>query len=391
MKQLHPDPDRRHGLPERTAVLLVNLGTPDAPTPKAVRRYLAEFLSDPRVIELPRWLWLPLLYGVILPFRARRSAHAYQAIWTARGSPLSFFTADLAEAVGAQIPRSVDVAWAMRYGTPSIPDVLAQLAADGALRRLLVLPLYPQYSATTTASVADAVHAELGRWRWPPEVRVVGDYWQEPGWLDAIAERIRLHWREHGRGERLLFSFHGIPRRCLLEGDPYFCHCQGSARRIAERLGLSDGEWQVTFQSRVGREEWLRPYTDETLKELAAGGVRRVDVVCPGFAVDCLETLEEIAMQNRDAFIAAGGNELTYVPALNADTSHAKALSAVIARHAQGWPEFGSLDRHTPGDGGIERNDASPATAPANDPAQRASDVRAAYDAFLSSHPEWRI
>jgi ferrochelatase len=390
MKQPHPDTARRHGLPERTAVLLVNLGTPDAPTPKAVRRYLAEFLSDPRVIELPRWLWLPLLYGVILPFRARRSANAYQAIWTTRGSPLSFFTADLAREVAARIPPSVEVVWAMRYGTRSIPDVLTRLAADGGLRRLLVLPLYPQYSATTTASVVDAVQAELGRWRWPPEVRVVGDYWQEPAWLDAIAERIRAHWREHGRGERLLFSFHGIPRRCLLAGDPYFCHCQGSARLIAARLGLSDGEWQVTFQSRVGREEWLRPYTDETLKELAAGGVRRVDVVCPGFAVDCLETLEEIAMQNRDAFIAAGGDELAYVPALNADTPHAEALSAVIARHAQGWPGFGALDRHAPGDGGIERNDSGPATTPTNDPAQRASDVRAAYDAFLSNHPEWR-
>src|SRR5690606_17190385 len=200
-------------------------------------------------------------------------------------------------------------------GQPSIADVLRRLNADGNLRRLLVLPLYPQYSATTTASVIDAVNAELQTWRRPPVLRVVDEYWRQPSWLDAVAGSIERHWRRHGRGERLLFSFHGIPTRYFLAGDPYFCQCQGSARRIAERLQLRDDQWQVSFQSRVGREEWLRPYTDATVRQLAEDGVRRLDVACPGFAVDCLETLEEIAMQNRDIFRAAGGETLAYVPA----------------------------------------------------------------------------
>lgn len=376
-----PDPGQLHREPERCAVLLVNLGTPDAPTPKAVRRYLAEFLSDPRVIELPRWLWLPLLHGVILPFRSRRSAHAYGMVWTERGSPLAVLTADLADAVRAQAPGTVEIAWAMRYGQPSIAQVLRGLNDDGRLRRLLVLPLYPQYSATTTASVIDAVNAELGRWRWPPELRVVGDYWRSPAWLDAVADRIGQHWQRHGRGDRLLFSFHGIPKRYFLAGDPYFCQCQGSARRIAERLRLRDDEWQLSFQSRVGREEWLRPYTDDTVRQLAASGVRRLDVVCPGFAVDCLETLEEIAMQNSDVFKTAGGERLTYIPALNAGDEHAVALLDIVARHAQGWPEF-AVDSSRPA------STAAPVDAGRSD--EGASQVNDAYEAFLAKHPEWR-
>jgi len=335
-----PDPARVHARPERAAVLLVNLGTPDAPTPRAVRRYLAQFLSDPRVIELPRWFWLPLLHGVILPIRSRRSAHAYAGVWGERGSPLLGHSQDLAAAVQALVPDGVEVALAMRYGNPSIPDVLARLDADRGLRRLLVLPLYPQYSATTTASVFDAVADHLRGLRWPPELRQVNDYWREDAWLDAVAGSVRAHWQAHGRGERLLFSFHGIPARYFRAGDPYHCQCQGSARRIAERLGLAEGDWQLSFQSRVGREEWLRPYTDETVAGLARAGVRRLDVVCPGFAVDCLETLEEIAVENHDAFLAAGGQALAYVPALNASAGHAAVLAGLVRRHGQGWPEF---------------------------------------------------
>jgi protoporphyrin/coproporphyrin ferrochelatase len=335
-------PDRRHGSPARCGVLLVNLGTPDAPQPAAVRRYLAEFLSDPRVIELPRWLWLPLLHGVILPFRARRSAHAYASVWQPEGSPLRVLSQQLAAAVqqdfaGAGSP--VEVRLAMRYGTPSIADVLDDWIRDG-LRRLLVLPLYPQYSATTTASVFDAVQAALGRWRWPPELRLINDYFAEPGWAEAVAGSVRAHWQQHGRGERLLLSFHGLPKRYLLAGDPYFCQCQASARRIAEQLGLADGEWIVSFQSRVGREEWLRPYTDETIAALPAQGIRTLDVVCPAFAVDCLETLEEIAMQNAETFRDAGGQALRYIPALNAEPAHARLLGDLLRRHGQGWPEF---------------------------------------------------
>jgi ferrochelatase len=371
MTPSRPDPARVHARPERCAVLLVNLGTPQAPTPGAVRTYLAEFLSDPRVIELPRWLWLPILYGAILPLRSRRSARAYAEVWGERGSPLAVHTADLAGAVDRAIGTSVQVAWAMRYGQPSIASVLRRLNEDQGLRRLLVLPLYPQYSASTTASVFDAVTAELGRWRWPPELRLINEYWKHEAWLDAVVQSVRDHWQAHGRGERLLFSFHGIPKRYFLAGDPYFCQCQGSARRIAERLDLAADQWQLSFQSRVGREEWLRPYTDQTVEALARSGVRRLDVVCPGFAVDCLETLEEIAMQNRDAFLAAGGEQLAYVPALNAGAGHAAALAALARRHGQGWPEF------------------EPDRAP--DQAEvRAGQVERAANAFLDAHPQWR-
>lgn len=335
-------PDFRHGSAERCGVLLVNLGTPEAPTTGAVRRYLAEFLSDPRVIELPRALWLPILYGAILPLRSPRSAHAYRSIWTPEGSPLRVASEQLTAALAQTLAaggRPIEVRLAMRYGQPAVAAVLDDWIRHG-LRRLIVLPLYPQYSATTTASVFDAVNAALGRWRWPPELRLINDYFDEAGWVAAIAGSIRAHWGAHGRGERLLFSFHGLPQRYLIAGDPYFCQCQASARKIAAALELTDGDWQLSFQSRVGREEWLRPYTDQTVVALAAEGVRRLDVVCPGFAADCLETLEEIALQNGDAFRAAGGEALRYIPALNAQPSHVAALASLVERHGQGWPEF---------------------------------------------------
>lgn len=335
-------PDFRHGSAERCAVVLVNLGTPSAPNARAIRRYLAEFLSDPRVIELPRALWLPILFGAILPFRPFRSAAAYREIWTQEGSPLRVHSEKLADMIEESLAASgvpMAVRLAMRYGEPSISSVLRQLQAQG-LRRLIVLPLYPQFSATTTASVFDAVGEELRGWRWPPELRTVSDYCHEPAWLDAVAESIRRHWQTHPPGERLLFSFHGIPQRYVRGGDPYFCQCQFSAREIAARLSLTSDQWQVSFQSRVGREAWLRPYTDEILTSLAAQGLRRLDVVCPGFAVDCLETLEEIAIRGESTFLAAGGERLSYVPALNADAAHASALAALARRHGAGWPEF---------------------------------------------------
>ncbi|HET6602882.1 MAG TPA: ferrochelatase [Xanthomonadaceae bacterium] len=335
-------PDYRHQTRERCAVLLVNLGTPAAPTARAVRRYLGQFLADPRVIELPRWLWLPALYGAILPLRAPRTAHAYRQVWTEAGSPLLVGTRALARGLNARMggAGTLTVAAAMRYGEPSIRNVLRTLNADGGLRRLLVLPLYPQYSATTTASVYDAVTAELAHWRWLPELRLVADYHAEPVWLDAVAASIAEHRRTHGDGEKLLFSFHGLPERYVRAGDPYFCQCQHDAREIAQRLGLDSGQWAIAFQSRVGREPWLQPYTDQWLGEQARAGVRRIDVVCPGFAVDCLETLEEIALRNAQDFVAAGGEALRYIPCLNDSPAHLDVLEALLRRHCHGWPEL---------------------------------------------------
>lgn len=335
-------PDYRHGSSERAAVLLVNLGTPDAPTPGAVRRYLREFLSDPRVIELPRLLWLPLLYGVILPLRSRRSAKAYHEVWTEQGSPLLVHTRGLAEGLQQALAadgRPLSVRMAMRYGNPSIESVLDELRAEG-VRRILVLPTYPQFSATTTASVFDAVCDALKRWRWTPELRFITDYHREPAWLDAVAESVRAHWAEHGRGERLLFSFHGIPKRYFTAGDPYHCLCRHGAREVAARLGLGPQEWTLSFQSRVGREEWLKPYTDDTVRALAREGVKRLDVVCPGFAVDCLETVEEIASENAEYFREAGGEALNYIPALNDSPAHVQALLPLLRRQGSGWAEF---------------------------------------------------
>ena len=323
-------------------MVLVNLGTPTAPNASALRSYLREFLSDPRVIELPRLLWLPVLYGVILPLRAGRSAAAYRRVWTAEGSPLRVLSERLTRAVDALLGATtpgIAVRLAMRYGEPSVATVLRALR-DTGLRRVIVLPLYPQYSASTAASVFDAAVDELRTWRQVPEVRFIADYHLDPDWIDAVAASIREHWATHPRGEKLLFSFHGIPQRYVRDGDPYEDQCRVSAAAIAARLGLPDDAWQLCFQSRVGREPWLQPYTDETVKALGAAGVGSIDVACPGFAVDCLETLEEIAMQNAEFFEAAGGKHLRYIPALNDAPAHAAALARLIRRHGAGWPEF---------------------------------------------------
>lgn len=332
----------KHGGATPLGVLVCNLGTPAAPTTAAVRRYLAEFLSDPRVVELPRWLWLPLLHAIILNVRPRRSAHAYQQIWTAAGSPLLLHSEaqrdGLAARLGAAVPGGCVVALGMRYGQPSIAGAMRELA-NANVRRLLVLPLYPQYSAPSTASVLDAVYSELQQWRWVPEVRTVNDYHAEPAYIAALAASVREYWAQHGRGERLLMSFHGIPRSYFLAGDPYYCQCQATGRLLAEALGLTPAEWLLTFQSRFGREPWLQPYTDHTLEALARDGVRMVDVICPGFSADCLETLEEIAVQNSASFVGLGGQALRYIPALNSRDDHLDMLSALTLRHAQGWPE----------------------------------------------------
>lgn len=330
-----------HDPSAQTGVLLVNLGTPVAPTARAVRPYLAEFLGDPRVIEYPRWLWWPILHGVILRLRPARSAHAYARIWTAEGSPLRVGSEKLAEGLQDKLRRDrgepIRVALAMRYGEPSVRAQIEQLQREG-VRRLLVLPLYPQYSATSTGSVIDAVADTLKHLRWPPELRIVNDYHDDNDHIEALALSIERGWAVHGRGEKLLLSFHGIPQRYVDAGDPYFNQCHTTARLLRARLGLDESRLVVSFQSRVGREPWLQPYTDATVRRLAAEGIRRLDVACPGFAVDCLETLEEIAMQNRDFFTAAGGETLRYIPALNDSPEQVNSLAVLIQRHMQGWP-----------------------------------------------------
>ena len=310
----------------KTLTLLVNLGTPEAPSASAVRRYLAEFLHDYRVVDLSRWLWCILLHFIILPIRCGRVAKNYRKIWLKDGSPLLVYSRSLAERLQHQMPNT-QVRLGMRYGQPSIASVLAQFPE---LDELTVLPLYPQYSATTTASVFDAVSAYYRNQERIPGIRFIAEYYQSDAWLDAVQSRIQNHWDLHGRGEKLLFSFHGIPQRFAKRGDPYPQQCQHSAELIAERLQLQPDQWQLTFQSRFGREPWLQPYTDKTLEALARGGLQTVDVVCPGFAVDCLETLEEISVENAHLFIQAGGKQLNYIGALNDEPGHVAALARIL-------------------------------------------------------------
>lgn len=340
-------PDYVHGSPDRIGVLLVNLGTPDEPTTAAVRRYLAEFLWDPRVIEQPRWLWWLILHGIILRTRPQRSAHAYQKVWTADGSPLLLESRKLANAVAGRLQQRLGdrmrVELAMTYGNPSIGSALERMRRDN-VQRLLLLPMYPQYSATTTASIFERVTAELSRWRWIPELRVVNQYWEEDAYVAALADSIAAHWQVHGR-KHLLFSFHSIPKRYFLAGDPYHCFCQATARRVAARLDLAEGDWSLGFQSRFGREEWLKPYVDLLLHEYSHSGPKRVTVVCPGFATDCLETLEEISMQNRELFLGHGGEAFDYVPCLNSSDAHVDLYEQLVVKHAQGWPQFADAGR----------------------------------------------
>ena len=318
-------------------MLLVNLGTPDAPTPAAIRRYLREFLSDRRVVELPRILWLSVLYLVILPFRPRKLVHAYSKVWTTRGSPLLAISRAQQAGLKAALGERADVGLAMTYGEPSIASALHQFEHEG-VRRVLVLPLYPQYSGTTTAAVNDAVFRVLGKQRWMPDLRTLGSYHDHAPYIEALAASIEAHWTQQGRGDHLLMSFHSIPRRYLEAGDPYFCQCHKTARLLASQLGLKADQWSVSFQSRLGRQPWLQPYTDIVLPELARKGLRKLDLACPGFSADCLETLEEVAIRYADTFRTAGGEALRYIPALNDTPTHIDMLAGLCRDHLQGWP-----------------------------------------------------
>lgn len=346
-------PEFSHYQADRIGVLVTNLGTPDEPTPKALRRYLKEFLWDPRVVEVPRPIWWMVLNLIILNIRPRRSAEAYQTVWTDGGSPLLIHTRNQANAIRerlqAQYGERVVVDFAMRYGNPSIESVLDKMQAQG-VRKLVVLPLYPQYSASTSGSTFDAVAADFQKRRWIPDFRFIRSYLENDNYIDAMAQRVQRHWDEHGRTDLLLLSYHGVPKRYLLSGDPYHCECHKTSRLLAERLGLKEGEYKTTFQSRFGREEWLKPYTDETLKALPGEGVKSVQVFCPGFSSDCLETIEEIGEENREYFMESGGERYEYITALNDESAHIDALEDVIRTEVGHWFESQSDDVQARGD-----------------------------------------
>ena len=331
-----PEPESRQGTVARPAILLINLGTPDSPTPNAVRRYLREFLSDPRVIEIPRAVWLPILHGFVLNTRPWRSARKYASIWYPEGSPLRIHTQRQARLLGELLKPEARVEFAMRYGLPSISDALARLKAEGCDRVLLV-PLYPQYAASTTASALDNATEFLRRTRNVPEIRLVKSFHDHPAYIGALAGLLRDYWQRSGRPDRLIMSFHGLPRYTLARGDPYSQHCHETARLLARRLDLAEGEWQVAFQSRFGRTAWIEPYTGSTLSDFGRRGVRRVDVVCPGFVADCLETLEEIGIEGRRTFLESGGKEFHLLPCLNERGQWIQALADIARQHLAGW------------------------------------------------------
>lgn len=329
-------------LPARTriGVLIVNLGTPDAPSYFAVQRYLREFLGDRRVIDTPRWIWLPLLYGVVLPFRPLRTARNYRKIWMSDGSPLAVYSKRLAAKIGASLHTAFDdrvrVELAMTYGNPGIGPAIQSFAQAG-VERLLVLPLYPQYCSSTTGSVVDGTNRALKRWRTLPEIRFINDYHDDPGYIDALAAQIRRHIADGGERSHLLFSYHGIPAAYAAKGDPYQRQTERTTELVASRLRLRETEWSHCYQSRFGRVAWLQPYTLDKIKELAQRGVRQLIVASPSFAVDCLETLEEVAIEYRDRFLEWGGERLTLVPGLNDEDAHASALAELVKSRLKGW------------------------------------------------------
>lgn len=346
MSRYMTEPPARHDAPSQTAVLLINLGTPEAPTTKAVRMYLREFLSDPRVVETSRPLWLMILNGLVLNFRPARSAVKYQAIWTEEGSPLRVHTERQTKLLRGFLHEAgyrVRVEHAMRYGRPSIGDALSRLKAEGC-DHILLLPLYPQYSASTTATAFDVAFSWAQACRSQPEFRTVRSYPDNPGYIAALAASVREHWAKYGQPDsdyRLVMSYHGVPRSTLKVGDTTFCECHKTSRLLAEALGLPEDKYAVCFQSRFGSAKWLEPYTTDTLKALGHAGVKRVDIICPGFVSDCLETLEEIAIEGREDFLTAGGSEFHFIHCLNERDDWIRALGELAARHMAGWPTAG--------------------------------------------------
>ena len=336
------EPDYQHGSASRLGILLVNLGTPDDTSTASVRRYLNQFLSDPRVVEVPRALWWLILHGVILRFRPSRTAEAYKTVWDPEsGSPLLSIGLKQADQLRNHLQQALPetkVELAMRYGNPSIEASLAKFRESG-VRRMLVLPLYPQYSGSTVASVFDEVTRQMTKIRWIPETRFINQYFDHPGYIQALAESVTDSWQTNGKPQRLVMSFHGIPQRYRNSGDPYFCQCQATARLLAEKLKLDSSEYRVVFQSRFGREPWLQPYCDKTMEKLPSEGIKHIDLICPGFSADCLETIEEINVENREIFMHAGGEKFHYIEALNDRSAHIHSLAAIVHQHISGWPE----------------------------------------------------
>lgn len=316
----------------KVGVLLANLGTPDAPTTPALRRYLAEFLADPRVIEIPRVIWLLILHGIILRVRPRKSAALYKSVWTSEGSPLLAISKQQQAAIQTELGDGYSVKLGMRYGNPSIASALRELQQEG-VRKIIVLPLYPQYAGPTTGSTFDAVATELKNWRWVPELHFINNYCDYPPYVEALANSVREHIEQHGVPQKIIFSYHGMPKRYLTSGDPYFCLCQKTTRLVQEKLGLDKNICLTSFQSRFGREEWLKPYTDETLEQLPKDGIKNIAILSPAFSADCLETLEELAVENRHAFLDAGGEKYAYIAALNDRPDHIRALAALLKQH----------------------------------------------------------
>ena len=356
-----PEPAHEHGAVAKAGILLVNLGTPQAPTAAALRPYLKQFLWDPRVVEIPRAIWWLILHGIVLNTRPRKSAEKYAKIWTAEGSPLKVHTERqanlLRESMAARTPYPLVVVWAMRYGEPSVEAGLAQLKAEGC-GKVLVVPLYPQYAASSTGSTFDAVFAVAARMRNVPELSLVKHFHDHPGYIEALAQSVRDYWATNGRPDRLVMSFHGVPRFTLERGDPYHCECQKTGRLLAEALSLDPEHYVITIQSRFGRAEWLKPYTQDTVEALGRKKTPRIDVICPGFVSDCLETLEEIAIENKAAFLSAGGGAFHYIPCLNERATWIEALASICLAHVRGWGDFTAIPPETAVDLAVSRQRA---------------------------------
>lgn len=332
----------QHNKPSKIGVVMVNLGTPQAPTAKALRTYLGEFLSDSRVIEIPAILWKIILHGIILRVRPAKSAQAYARVWAEGGSPLMVGSQGLVDKLNQKSQQNnnyIIFKLAMRYGQPAIDDVLKQLQQQEGVQKFMIVPLYPQYSGATTGSVADAVFASLGQWRWVPELRMLGAYHDDNQFIKILADSVRQHWQKTSKPQRLLISFHGMPKATLEKGDPYFCHCHKTARLLAQELNLETEQWEMVFQSRFGKAEWLKPYAAERLVKLPGEGITDIQVICPGFAVDCLETLDEIAIEGREEFLTAGGKRFDYIPALNTEEAHVSYHINRVIKNISGWQE----------------------------------------------------